>query len=193
MKHTDEHELDVYFKSPRFTKRLDEIRKKTSDESELKAYAFSVATKLHLKTDHVGVICSYLQSGKYTPAHENHSIEIVDRSKKTRQSKPETNQLEGLGVVIEIGEDTTQKDMHNFIDHNWQEVKEALDNNYDDRIKRFAPTLYIDKYLAIADEVNAIKSGHDKARVALDLATKYDLDTPKIYAIAKQYKSILVE
>lgn len=182
----EQDELDVYFKSKRFRKRLDDIRKTTSNPSELKVLAFQVTNKLGMKTDHTTVISNYLLTGKYIPRY-NSSIQLIDQS-----STPIDPIADRIGVAIELNEDTIKKELHDFIDANWQDIKGLLDRNYPGRKKRFEEIRRIDDYLAIADKLNAMPDGSQKARKAEELAVDYNLPgTAEVYDIAAKYKSIL--
>lgn len=198
-------ELDVYFQSRRFRKRLNEIRKLSDDPTDLKVYAYSVARKLGLLSRHVGVIYYYLKTGTYKPTATSPSqILIVD---KTRRVVPLTTHpeltfdenafIQNVGVCLELDETTTQEELRDFVDNpkNWAVIKHALNANYPKRKKRFMPVLRIDDYLAIADGLNAVPITNRKERslLASDLAAKYRMNRTDVYSKAKEYKSILVE
>lgn len=186
--------LQSYFDSGRFRKRLDEVRSLSSDPSDLKAFAISIVTKLELKTEHAESIYNYLLTGNRADKAATSSIQIIDKNALFKPSPDRGDiDLNDFGVWLELPEDTTQGDMLNFVENDWPRVKAALDNHYPGRRKRFVGKQRIDDYLTIADELNAIEESHKRARKAEDLAVEYDLETREIYAIAKKYKSILVE
>lgn len=203
-KRTTRGDLDVYFKSKHFLKRLDEIRAISNDPTDLKAYAFNIVYKMKLLNIHAGVIAHYLQTGEYDPlATSRSSIQIIDKgqqiipgTKNPRQTYKWAAPTLDIGVYIELDGNMSQEELVSFIEdkNNWTLIKESLDANYKGRKKRFAPVRRIDDYLAIADIMNAITKGAEKSDKAAELAVHYrGLDISDIYKLAKKYKSILVE
>lgn len=192
----NESDLQTYFSSERFRKRLDDIRASSNKSSDLKIYALSIATKLGLKTEHTGTIYDYLKTGRYRGDERVSAIQIIDKSipeKIQAYDSDDSINLKDFGVYIELNEDTSQDELTSFINKNWTRIKTALNNNYPGRRKRFVAMNRIDNYLAIADQLNEIEEPHERAQKAKDLAVEYNFETREIYAIAKKYRSILVE
>jgi len=187
-------DLDVYFASKRFRKRLNKIRKLDKDPSERKIYAFDIVTKMGLKLEHVTVIHHYLMTGHYNSDTAKSNVRLISKDTADEQGSSSTVDADNIGVFLEIPEDTTRDELLQFIEDNWSEIiKPALDSHYPDRIKRFMATLRIDNYLAIADAMNKCPSGHEKSMLSVELGEKYKIDTRTIYEIAQKYKSILTD
>ena len=195
-----ENELDVYFDSNRFRKRLDEVRKTLSPQLLMYA-AVKIVFKLNLRYDHRGVIHHYLRTGEYKPQATTTSIYIVDRLQKRLPTElnPEEGyklyeqmmELSSSGVAIEIGMNTRKDELIAYIYNNWPVIKDSLDANYLDRQKRFAPARRIDDWLAIADELNSVTDKKERKQKIEDLAAKYGINETDVRTYAKFYSSIL--
>ncbi len=193
-------DLKPYFASKRFRKRLDHIRNNVNDPSLIRVYAFQVAEQFGLLQIHTDVILYYLETGKYKPQAAKPTIHIVDHgrqmglpAKDPRKVYDQIIQTNDIGVAIELNEDTSQSELHGFIDTHWIAIKQALDSNFPDRKKLFKPVEKINDYLTIADVLNKIDDPHKKAQKAADLANRYFMETPNVYRVAKKYAAILVD
>jgi hypothetical protein len=193
-------DLDVYFNSKRFIKRLDEIRGFSSDPIDLKAYASNVADKSGMLIIHTGVVWHYLITGKYDPSKTTRSqIQIIDKGRRMAPQSlyPEQafqwiNDIENVGVLIEIDGETSQEELIAFVSKkkNWAAIKEALDANYTKRKKLFRPVKRIDDYLAVADKLNRKFPRGDKTKMEAKLSDDYNIDIADIRRIAKHYRTI---
>lgn len=194
-------ELDNYFNSPRFLRRLNNIRSQIRDARDLKAIAMDIQFKLNLKFTHISVVYYYLLTGEYEPSKQKSAIEIVDRSLPKNKPLVEIKDgieisydIEDIGVAIELTEDTNIKDLRNFIDKNWEAIQSALDNNYSqERIYRFVAPKNIDKYLAVAEELfifDAAKpTKKQRSEKIADLASEYEMEIPDVSKYARKYRT----
>jgi hypothetical protein len=195
--------LDVYFKSKRFLKRLDKFRSETSKANEISAYSLVVAKQMGMLHIHIDVIEHYLNTGEYKPGLSNKPpVYIIDRKRKIaplqlhqvlylRTKKKPDYIVPKIGVSLELSGEVSQPQIVAFIKNkeNWAIIKESLNANYPKRKKLFKPIKRIDDYLTIADELNAITEKKKRSEKAAELANTYKMEIPDIYRTAKRFKA----
>lgn len=179
--------LSEYFKSKEFRARLDEIRSQNHDKDSLKVLAFSIAQTLDLKNDHANVIYQYLRDGKYNKKTKRSELRVTDAAEIRKQSRG--LDLDENSVFIEVGDDINKDDLIALIadSANWRRIRNKLDENYPDRIVRFAQTYSINTYLEITRRVLQASGPETRTQLMAALAVDYKKEIPDIRAIVKKY------
>lgn len=181
------YELDVYFDSKRFRKRLDFFRE-LGEEYDF-AGALFIVNQFELMQYHYGVIRHYIKTGKYDPSKENrHQIEIIDYTnrqvvglkKLSERAFEELGMKEPqYGVHLVLPPGIRQKDIVEFVSNkeNYKALKDTLSQAYkkDPGHKHaFRPSTKIDTHLKIVDKIEI--EGGPNPRVFLDLSVEYGVD-----------------
>jgi|GEM_PF-4160442 len=167
-----DYELDIYFASKNFRKRLDYFRK-LGEGYEISG-AIYIVHRFGLMQYHYGIISHYIETGKYDPGKANrHQIEIIEGTESVHLSLP---------PGIKRG------DIIAFIEDNFNKIKAALNNAYQDDTghkSAFRPVERIDDYLAVVDEID--RKGGPSARLITELSVDYKIDESDIRKIYKKY------
>jgi hypothetical protein len=181
------YELDVYFASKRFRKRLDFFRE--LGEGYDFAGALFIVNQFELMQYHYGVIRHYIQTGKYDSSKENrHQIEIIDYTnrqvvglkKLSERAFEELGMKEPeYGVHLVLPPGIRQKDIIEFVSNkeNYKALKDTLSQAYkkDPGNKHaFRPSRKIDTHLEIVDKIDA--QGGSNPRLVLDLSVEHGVD-----------------
>lgn len=181
------YELDIYFDSKRFRKRLDHFRE--LGEGFDFTGALFIVNQFELMQYHYGIIRNYILSGKYDPSKQNrHQIEIVDYTnhqviglrKQSERAFEELGMKEPqYGLHLVLPPSIRQKDIVEFVSNseNYKRIKNALSLAYHDDPSNkhaFRPVKKIDTYLEIVDKIDS--QGGPRPRLLLDLSVEYGVD-----------------
>ena len=193
------YELDCYFESKRFIKRLDFFRQRGGGY-DLPGALF-IVSQFELMHYHYGIIRHYILTGQYSPEEKNRlQFEIIDytnrdvvgiRDSKALFANSDLDApLEGVWVYLPPG--TTQKDLIEFARDKgtFKRIKMTLDKAYkgDPGNKHsFRPVKNIDKYLKIVDQID--KAGKLSPSLCRDLSIEYSVDEADIRKFYKKLGS----
>lgn len=161
-----DYELDVYFNSSRFLKRLNYFRK-LGEGYEVPGAIF-IVHQFRLMPYHYGIIYHYIKTGEYDPKKENNPTELIDyTNKKIVFSSTGSNYFKssgyekpdyGLHLVVPPG--ITKAKLLEIISSKDFNLKDSLKDAYPSGKRRrsdkylFRPEKNIDLYLEIADKVH---------------------------------------
>jgi hypothetical protein len=189
------YELDCYFKSKRFRKRLDFFRR-LGKGYEI-AGAIFIVNQFELMHYHYGIIQHYILTGKYSPEKQNRpQFEIINYTERQIVGAQDNSQLEDLdlktpsyGVHILLPPGTTQKSLIEFVTNkeNFKQIKTTLNKAYKGdpgNKSAFRPTTHIDKYLEIVDDIDE-KGGLTPA-LCINLSIDYAIDEADIRKVYKK-------
>lgn len=184
------HELDCYFKSKRFLKRLDDIRKLV-DKERIAIGTFSIIKQFNLMDYHYGIIRHYILTKKYNPDKaDNRPIEVVDYKNFSINGSNDTGRqffdhiglLEPQGIHITLPPGTRKQDIIDFVKDNFQTIKKSLNEAYEGNSSHrhaFKAVETIDKQLEIVDKIDEM-GGQPSFSLCTELAVEYNVDASDI-------------
>lgn len=185
------YELDCYFESERFRKRLDFLS--GLGEGYDIAGSIFIVRQFELMQYHYGIIQHYILTGKYNPEKQNrHQIEIIDYTNRQLAGTKELSDKEfdelGLrepqdGVHILLPPGIRQKDILSFFsdNHNSKVIKDVLEKAYKNEPgnkRTFRPVRRIDTHLEIVDKID--ENGGPTPKLILELSLEHGIDESDI-------------
>lgn len=180
--------LDYYFgKCPEFIDLLDIIREK-HESQEYHQLSLFICHILKIPMHEIGLVQLYLFTGKYNPSVYFPNVAVVTGEDIYTAEYPDKK-----AVYLHLLPDTSRDDVLNFIEHNWQEVRGTLNENFPKRKRTTKPIDKLNDWLTIAERVYKYTKQKDFNKEAFyaDLAVEFDIEPSDVKAYAKQYRPLM--